>query len=172
MFEDQSTGERHIADVHTLAGLSIEIQHSHLDPNERRAGETFYQNMLWVVDGSRLKGNREKILGWQEALVEISQGGQRTNLFLTGQANDLFPSDWLDSSAPICFDYRGPNAETSSAPTMLFLLYPGKVQGGRLVESLTRDGLLRAIYSERVSLPAVRSVLQNVSQLRLSKTRR
>ena len=59
---DQETGERHIADVHTLAGLTLEFQHSHLDPKERRAREDFYKNMLWVVDGSRLKGDQKKIL--------------------------------------------------------------------------------------------------------------
>ncbi|MEQ9208731.1 MAG: hypothetical protein RLN96_02655, partial [Pseudomonadales bacterium] len=144
VFEDHDTGERHIADVHTLAGLTLEFQHSHLDPKERRAREAFYNNMLWVVDGSRLKGNRNKILGWRDALTEISHGGQQTNLFLTCEANELFPSDWLESSAPICFDYMGPNAETSSAPTQLFLLYPGSVRGSRLVEPLTRNGLLRA----------------------------
>ncbi|WP_146049951.1 competence protein CoiA family protein [Roseovarius confluentis] len=171
VFEDHDTGERHIADVYTLAGLTLEVQHSHLDPKERRAREAFYKNMLWVVDGSRLKGNRSKILGWRGALTEIFHGGQRTNLFLTSEANELFPSDWLESSVPICFDYMGPNAETSSAPTRLFLLYPGSVRGRRLVEPLTRDELLRAIYSERVHISAVRSVLKNVLRLRFSNRR-
>ncbi|WP_319544304.1 hypothetical protein [Ruegeria conchae] len=93
MFTDQNTGEKHIADVYTLAGLTLEIQHSHLDPKERRAREDFCKNMLWVVDGSRLKGDRKKILGWREALTEIVQGSKRTNLFLLSDANELFPRD-------------------------------------------------------------------------------
>lgn len=172
VFTDQDTGERHIADVHTLAGLTLEIQHSHLDPKERRARENFYKNMLWVVDASRLKGDRKKILGWRDALTEIIQGSKRTNLFLLREADQLFPSDWLQSPVPICFDYFGPNAESETAPTPIFLLYPGAVHGGRLVEPLPRDGLLRAIYSERVHMPAVRRILQNVSRLRLSRKRR
>jgi competence protein CoiA len=171
VFKDQKTGERHIADVHTLAGLTLEFQHSHLDPKERRAREDFYKNMLWVVDGTRLKGDRKKILGWRDTLIEISQSGKGTNLFLINEVNEIFPNDWLQSDVLICFDYSGPSAETSTATTPLFLLYPGTVHGGRLVEPLTRDEILRAIFSERVHISAVRSVVQNVSRLRFSKRR-
>lgn len=171
VFSDQDTGERHISDVQTLAGLTLEIQHSHLDPKERRARENFYKNMLWVVDGSRLKGNREKIVTWRNSLVEISQGNRRTNLFLTNVAEEVFPSDWLESPVPICFDYMGPKADPTSAPKLLFLLYPGKVKGGRLVELLPRDELLRAIYSERVHMSSVREIVQSVSRLRLTRKR-
>ena len=171
VFTDQNTGEKHIADVYTLARLTLEIQHSRLDPSERRAREDFYKNMLWVVDGSRLKGDRQKILGWRKALMEINNGQEKTGLCLLKDADELFPSDWLQSTVPVCFDYLGPNAETESVPTPLFVLYPGTVHGGRLVEPLTRDALLRAIYSERVHMPAVRGVLQNVSRLKFTRKR-
>ncbi len=114
VFRDEATGERHIADVHTLAGLTVEVQHSHLEPTERRAREAFYGNMLWIVDGSRLEGNRKKIAQWRNNLVEITQSQNRTNLFLTDKAEELFPKDWLESPAPVCFDYMGPKADSSS----------------------------------------------------------
>ncbi|WP_365321240.1 competence protein CoiA family protein [uncultured Pseudophaeobacter sp.] len=172
IFQDEATGERHIADVHTLSGLTVEVQHSHLDPTERRAREEFYRNMIWVVDGSRLKGNREKISEWRNTLVEISQGQSRTNLFLTDKAEELFPNDWLECPVPVCFDYMGPKGDVSSAPQVLFLLYPGTVHGGRLVEPLPRGSLLRAIFAERVDTSSVRSVTQRVARLRLSNRRR
>ena len=43
------TGEQHRADVKTENDLVIEFQHSHLDPKERAARETFYGDMVWVV---------------------------------------------------------------------------------------------------------------------------
>ncbi len=43
------SGEKHIADVRTEHGLTIEFQHSHLKPDERAAREAFYGNMMWVV---------------------------------------------------------------------------------------------------------------------------
>jgi len=172
IFEDDATGERHIADVHTLAGLTVEVQHSHLDPAERRAREAFYKNMLWIVDGSRLEGNRKKISEWQNSLVEIIQGQTKTNLFLTDKADELFPKDWLESPAPVCFDYMGPKADLSSTPQPLFLLYPGNVHSRRLVEPLARDGLLRSILSERLDTNSIRNIIQNVARLRLGKKRR
>lgn len=48
-------GERHIADVKNSNGLVIELQHSHISPEERLSRESFYENMVWVVDGMRLK---------------------------------------------------------------------------------------------------------------------
>jgi competence protein CoiA len=52
---DEISGEKHIADIRTIHGLVIEFQHSHIDPVERTKREKFYKNMVWVVDGTRLK---------------------------------------------------------------------------------------------------------------------
>lgn len=50
---DPVTGEKHIADVKTPHGLVIEFQHSPISPEEIRAREAFYGNMIWIVDGTR-----------------------------------------------------------------------------------------------------------------------
>src|SRR5215469_8979083 len=47
--------ERHIADVKTQNGWVIEFQQSRISPDERRSREAFYQSLVWVVDGLRLK---------------------------------------------------------------------------------------------------------------------
>src|SRR5687768_10707008 len=52
---DSITGEKHIADIKMANGLVIEFQHSAIHPTEIQGRETFYKNMLWVVDGTRLK---------------------------------------------------------------------------------------------------------------------
>lgn len=52
---DQSTGERHIADIKTNQGLVIELQHSAISIDELRSRESFYQNMVWIVDGRSFK---------------------------------------------------------------------------------------------------------------------
>jgi competence protein CoiA len=170
IFEDEITNERHIADVFTLAGLTLEVQHSHLEPDERRAREAFYRNMLWIVDGSRLEGNRKKIWGWEAALAQIVQGQRRTNLYLTDKAEELFPREWLESPAPVCFDYTGPNSDSTSAQLPLFLLYPGIVHRRRLVEPLPRDGLLRSILSEKLDAKSIHDIMQGVAALRLGKS--
>lgn len=46
-----SNGEIHRADIKTPTGIVIEFQHSSITDKERISRETFYQNMVWVVDG-------------------------------------------------------------------------------------------------------------------------
>lgn len=169
---DQVTKERHIADVLTLAGLTVEVQHSHLEPEERRSREVFYKNMLWIVDGSRLEGNRKKIQGWNENSVQIIHGEHRTSLFLTERAEEIFPRDWLQSPSPVCFDYAGPNSDVNADQLPLFLLYPGIVHGKRLVEPISRDGLLRSILSEKLDTSAVHEIVQKVAALRFGRYQR
>lgn len=48
---DVSTGEKHVADLKTPAGLVIELQHSAMPPEELHAREAFYGQMIWIVDG-------------------------------------------------------------------------------------------------------------------------
>jgi hypothetical protein len=44
-------GEIHRADIKTKSGIYIEVQHSGMTDVERLARETFYGNLVWVVDG-------------------------------------------------------------------------------------------------------------------------
>ena len=45
-------GEIHRADVKTPTGIVVELQHSTMSDNERIARESFYKNLVWVLDGS------------------------------------------------------------------------------------------------------------------------
>jgi competence protein CoiA len=48
-------GEKHIADVKTSKGITIEFQHSPMTDLERISREEFYRNLVWVIDGSFFK---------------------------------------------------------------------------------------------------------------------
>ena len=48
---DGLTGEKHIADVKNGSGLVLEFQNSATGHVERGARESFYRNMIWVVNG-------------------------------------------------------------------------------------------------------------------------
>jgi competence protein CoiA len=50
-------GEIHRADVKTPTGIVVEIQHSPITDAERISREDFYQNLVWVIDGSVFKDN-------------------------------------------------------------------------------------------------------------------
>ena len=100
---DEKTGEKHIADVRTAHNLVIEFQHSHIDPKERATRERFYQNMVWVVDGTRLKRDYSRFLKGRNDFRNTEKQG----VFLVDFPEESFPSPWLESSVPVIFDFRG-----------------------------------------------------------------
>lgn len=53
---DQMTGEKHIADVKTPSGVVVEVQHSPITDKETRSRESFYKEMIWIVDARHLEG--------------------------------------------------------------------------------------------------------------------
>jgi len=52
-----SDGEIHRADLVTPTGIVIEFQHSQMSDEERLSHESFYKNLVWVVDGSEFRKN-------------------------------------------------------------------------------------------------------------------
>ena len=50
---DNTSGEKHIADIQAPSGLTVEFQHSPISSTEVASRESFYGNLLWVVDGCR-----------------------------------------------------------------------------------------------------------------------
>lgn len=50
-------GEIHRADIKTPTGIYIEVQHSSMTDAERISRETFYQNLIWVIDGRSFQNN-------------------------------------------------------------------------------------------------------------------
>lgn len=47
-----STGERHVADVKTPRGMVMEFQNSPMALEEMMSRESFYERMIWVVNGA------------------------------------------------------------------------------------------------------------------------
>ncbi len=50
-------GEIHRADLVTPTGIVIEVQHSQMNDAERLSRESFYQNLIWIVDGRGFRNN-------------------------------------------------------------------------------------------------------------------
>lgn len=44
-------GEIHRADIKTPTGIVIEVQHSTMTDDERESRESFYRNLVWILDG-------------------------------------------------------------------------------------------------------------------------
>ena len=96
-----SSGERHIADVRTPSGMVIEFQRSTIHPEEVIARQNYYQNMIWVIDGTRTEFDR---YNFRMGLSKVSENGlasfswhSRSKLFAAGG----FPNPCSSTSAPI-----------------------------------------------------------------------
>lgn len=146
-------GERHVADVKTSEGWVMEFQHSHLKPGERRARETFYPKLIWVVDGTRRKRDRAQLIGaWNEGAGMVGNpllrrvfsedcgalrewaGGTATTFFDLGETERLWclfarranSSAYLmpTSRAQFIEWHRSPTAETARQWEMFVTLLP------------------------------------------------
>jgi hypothetical protein len=99
-------GEKHIADVKTDHDWIIEFQHSRIKPDERRSRDAFYKKLVWVVDGTRLKRDGAQLArAWRDG---ISVGGRDSPTRQVFIAESRLVSEWVESDAPIFFDFGEP----------------------------------------------------------------
>ena len=51
----ENTGEKHRADIKSEKGIVLEIQNSPISLEELRSREHFYQNLVWIVNGTKFQ---------------------------------------------------------------------------------------------------------------------
>jgi len=160
LFVDKITGEPHRADIHTDKGITIEFQYSHIDPQEQTSREKFYQNMVWVINGSRLKRDFPRFAKEIKRLVPVSQG-----VFRLDYPEECFPQAWVERSVPVIFDFLNA-ATTDIIPENkpLYCLLPKRLGRYAIVAYLSRDGFVQAIEQGHW-LTWVNTLVQNIQQV-------
>jgi hypothetical protein len=133
-----ATGEKHIADIRTPNGVVIEFQHSHLPAEERAARERFYRDMVWVVDGLRLRRDFPRSQKGMRDLRPIGKG-----IFTHHFAEDLCPSDWRRATAPVFLDFGVQSASPDETHAPLWCLLPQPVIHTTIVK-INRETFIRA----------------------------
>lgn len=137
---DEKTGEKHIADVHTEHNLVIEFQHSPIKPEERISREKFYKNMVWIVDGSRLKRDFTRFLKGREDF----RGTEKEGVFWVDFPEEVFPKNWLKSYVPIIFDFKGLEiTDVNDIRNSLFCLFPIRKGGSAIVAEISRKAFIK-----------------------------
>lgn len=143
---DEKTGEKHIADVRTAHDLVIEFQHSHLDPKERHSREKFYGNMIWVVDGTRLKRDYLRFSKGSEKFIRTNKRG----FFFVDFPQEVFPADWLNGSVPVIFDFRDRSAaDRDERRSVLWCLLPQRAQDKTVVVGLRPEDFVKITHNNR-----------------------
>jgi len=134
---DEKTGKKHFADVRTEHDLIIKFQHSAITPEKRIARENFYKNMIWVVEGTRAKRDYPRFLERKQNFRETDFPGYYYVDFPSG----CFPSDWIDSSVPVIFDFLStePTSDQSGLRNFLFCLLPNQKGESAIVAVMSRS---------------------------------
>lgn len=129
----------------------IEFQHSHLDPQERVAREAFYQNMVWVVDGTRLKGDYRRFLEGRKNIMTRHKNG----FFLVHFPEECFPVAWIKSSTMVIFDFKGtlPNESLDEMRNTLWCLLPGRAKNRAVMIGISRQDFVAAAMKQPGLLP-------------------
>lgn len=165
---DNQSGEKHIADVRTNHGLVIEFQHSHLDPQERIARESFYKNMIWVIDGTRLKRDYPRFIKGKELSGRIIVGQP----FLVHFPEECFPSAWLASSVPVIFDFRG--VTTTDPPDemreLIWWLLPNRAGRNAVAQAMSRTDFVQIVSNHQNILQEAHRII-NDFEVRIQKQR-
>jgi competence protein CoiA len=98
-------GEKHVADVKTDHGCVIEFQNSYINPEERRSRETFYTQLVWVVNGSRRKTDKQK---FSDAWLRGVAVGPSSQLRKIVSHECVLLREWVGVRAPVFFDFGEP----------------------------------------------------------------
>ena len=155
-------GEKHIADVRTEHGLTIEFQHSHLRPEECTSRELFYGNMAWVIDGARLTGDLPRFLEGKRSFVPILRKG----MYLTLHPEQAFPRKWLSCAVPVYFDFSNaisPSGQLSRVIQSLWCLLPKRVFGYAVVLKIARADFIRWAHGRTQPIPT-QAILTDVAK--------
>lgn len=142
-------GEKHIADVKTEHGIVLEFQHSFLRRDERESRETFYKNMVWVVNG------RRRVLDMRRFFTPLRTAGVicRTPLIVSVPWREgALLREWGDSRAPVYFDFGDsePADTLGFDKSFLWRLNPRCTNGGTYLSPIAKTYFLE-VY--RTGLP-------------------
>jgi hypothetical protein len=130
---DEQTGEKYIADVKSAFDFVVEFQHSAIKPEERISREKFYKNMVWVVDGTRLKRDWPR---FQKESGDRLMNTGHPGFFFIHWPEEMLPKMWLECSVPVIFDFMDITTSDDSQTGLketLWCLLPGRAEGKTVI---------------------------------------
>lgn len=136
---DEITGEKHIADVITDYGFVLEFQHSHITLEERKSREDFYKNMVWIVDGGRLKRNHARFRKKQKKF----RWTDNPHIFHINEPEDCFPVSWVGSSVPVILDYK--SAPDTTYDDKLYSIFPQRIAQRVTMAVIPRNAFIKTV---------------------------
>lgn len=136
------SGEKHIADVKTKNGWVLEIQHSFMNPEERRSRNSFYQQLVWIVDGTRRKTDKKQFEKVLEKSVRLNTKIPIVKTHFPDESRLL--KEWHNDSL-VFFDFgEAENAEQS----ILWFLFPQTVSSSAYLSPFSRANFVEIFQND------------------------
>ena len=137
------SGEKHIADVKTQSGWTLEFQHSFLKSEERLSRNTFYKKLVWVVDGTRRKTDKKQ---FQKILEESRRLPISTPIIEVHFPDECrLLNEWHNSESLVFFDFQ----ETEDTEqSMLWFLFPKTLSNSAYLSPFSRTNFIELFNND------------------------
>lgn len=136
------SGEKHIADIKTQSGWTLEFQHSLINPEERQSRNSFYRNLVWVVDGTRRKTDKKQFEEMLEESVRLKTEFPIVRTHFPDECRLL--NEWHTNSL-VFFDFgEVENTEQS----ILWFLFPKTTSANAYLSPFLRTNFLEIFKND------------------------
>src|SRR5690606_32761452 len=125
--------------------------------------EQFYKNMVWVVDGTRLKRDFTRFVNGMVSSKKI----KNQNIYLIRFPEKTFSKNWIDSLVPVIFDFYDPTTIDGQHPLskLLWCLLPDKIQDHSKLVPMNRNVFLDiTIKNPQIFMPSHQAQEQKLEQ--------
>jgi len=155
-------GEKHIADVKTSSNWVLEFQHSPINPEERRSRNSFYPNLVWVLDGTSRKRDKPN---FHRVLDEFSIRSDDPRFkAVLGQDDCKLIKEWHESNALVFLDFQD---EDERKQPLIWFLFPKITENEAYLYPISRDKFIELHNNdkfdelvEKTILPFIRKLIQ------------
>jgi len=136
------SGEKHIADVKTQSRWVLEFQHSFINPEERQSRNSFYHQLVWMVDGTRRKTDKKQ---FQKVLEESVRLTTKIPIIRTHFSDECrLLKEWHNNSL-VFFDFgEAENTEHS----ILWFLFPKTASSSAYLLPFSRTNFIEILKND------------------------
>lgn len=169
IIQRDESGEKHIADVITGSGWTIEFQHSPISKEERDSRDYFYNKLIWIVDGTRRKTDIEQFDNLIYHASNISNEPFILRVF-DEETLDRFRlnQEWGSSKSLVLFDFGKSEVryrDEYKSNEDLWLIHPSRDR--TYITSISKHSFIEMVTSSR--LDEVYKKLLNPIQTKLTE---
>jgi len=169
IIQRDESGEKHIADVKTGSGWTIEFQHSPISKEERDSRDYFYNKLIWIVDGTRRKTDIEQFDNLIYHASNISNEPFILRVF-DEETLDRFRlnQEWGSSKSLVLFDFGKSEVryrDEYKSNEDLWLIHPSRDR--TYITSISKHSFIEMVTSSR--LDEVYKKLLNPIQTKLTE---